>query len=72
MLLLQPGLLEHAVERPSRQFIARLSRDRYASWFRGMLELAMATTACHAVQTVYAQQFQYLANLHYTNDTKRR
>ena len=64
--LFQSCLLENAVQRARRLFMTRMTCNRDAPPFGGMLVLAMTTFRSHAIPTVRFNQFDNVKNFHYS------
>src|SRR5712691_5895855 len=62
--LLESSLFENAIQGARGQIVAQLPGDGDASWFRAMLELAVAALRRDETPAVVVQHPQHLADFH--------
>ena len=62
--LLEPCLLENAVQCARRKIIAGLARNSDATRFACVLELTVAPTGDHKIPAIGLQEAQHFGNLH--------
>jgi hypothetical protein len=46
------------------KIVSRVTRDRHAPAFRGMLKLSMTTYRCYKIPTIFCKELEDITNFH--------